>query len=144
MLRWEGGCCRGRAAPCGSPAPRPARAPPAQEDPNIGRASTADDQQLAYWTHRYALRADPTYAGPPSEAGAFNGGGLDVPAILWPCREAVLTTGARARRAGGLGGAASDAAGGCVALRCLAVLEARTPKPCSHPLDTRAPAQAST
>lgn len=61
----------------------------------MGRHSQADDQQLTYWTQRYVLRSDPTYAGPPNGAmaGAFDGGGLDVPAFLWTCRDAILTTG---------------------------------------------------
>ncbi|GBF91900.1 gamma-tubulin complex component [Raphidocelis subcapitata] len=64
-----------------------------KEDTTVGLPSSSDDQQLAYWAQRYTLRADPTYAGPPPEPGAFDGQGLDVPAFLWPCREAILTTG---------------------------------------------------
>lgn len=67
----------------------------------MGLPSSSDDQQLAYWAQRYTLRADPTYAGPPGEPGAFDGQGLDVPAFLWACRDAILTTGAAA--AGGVG-----------------------------------------
>jgi len=64
-----------------------------QEDCTVGRTSLADDQQLTYWTQRYVLRSDPTYAGPPADAAALDTGGLDVPAFLWTCREAILTTG---------------------------------------------------
>jgi hypothetical protein len=67
----------------------------------VGRQSAADDQQLTYWAQRYVLRSDPTYVGPPAEAGAFDNSGLDVPAFLWPCREAILTTGARRGAAAG-------------------------------------------
>lgn len=75
-----------------------------QEDSSVGRHSLGDDQQLTYWAQRYVLRSDPTYARPdgnggaPAAPGAFDGGGLDVPAFLWPCREAILTTGACLRR----------------------------------------------
>jgi hypothetical protein len=72
----------------------------------VGRHSTADDQQLTYWAQRYVLRSDPTYVGPPSDPGAFDGGGLDVPAFLWPCRDAILTTGGA--RGGVVGSACDD------------------------------------
>jgi hypothetical protein len=61
----------------------------------VGFTSLADDQQLTYWAQRYVVRSDPTYAGAPADPTAFDGGGLDVPAFLWPCREAILTTGGR-------------------------------------------------
>jgi hypothetical protein len=74
----------------------------------VGRHSLGDDQQLTYWAQRYVLRSDPTYAKPDRGApqpppGAFDGGGLDVPAFLWPCRDAVLTTGGRASAGRGPG-----------------------------------------
>ena len=73
--------------------------PLSQEDRHISKDTLTDDQQLAYWQHRYVLRRD-VMAVPPEDHHQQQGANrrmwqppLDVPQFLSSSADAILATG---------------------------------------------------